>query len=81
MPVGQPAAEDNTSRTEPVIVRLLIGLVGIYTALAIALRRLLWALAIEGVATIWLWALQAGRFAFDDPRMLAPEVAWFELKD
>jgi lysophospholipase L1-like esterase len=81
MPPGQASSASNTSRTRPVIVRLLIGLVGVYVALALVLRRPLRALVIESLATIALWVLYAVRFAFDDPRTLALEVACFELQD
>lgn len=60
----------NASLTQPILIRLLIGFGGVYIALAIALRRPLRALAIEGIAAIGLWAVYAGRFAFDDPARL-----------
>jgi lysophospholipase L1-like esterase len=77
----QAPASSNASRTQPIIIRLLIGLVGVYIPLVVAIRRPLRAAMIEGLATMGLWALYAGRFAFDDPRTLAPEVGWIALQD
>jgi lysophospholipase L1-like esterase len=38
-------------------------------------------LAVELVGAIALWAMYAGRFAFNAPLALAPEVLWFRVRD
>ena len=81
MPLDRGSSESNLSQTRAIIIRLLIGSSVVYVTLAIVLRRPLRALAIESVATIVLWAVYAGRFAFDHPRTIALEVGWFAVQD
>ena len=56
-------------------------LLGVYVALVSVTRRPLASLGIEALALAGTWVLYAGRFVFTSPRALAPEVAWFGLKD
>jgi lysophospholipase L1-like esterase len=69
------------SRTKVVLSRALVILLGTYVLLALVTGRPLRSLAFELIGVIILWALYAGRFAFEAPLMLAPEVLRFMVKD
>ena len=56
-------------------------LLGVHMALVSITRRPLASLGIEALALAGSWVLYAGRLVFTSPRALAPEVAWFGLKD
>jgi|HubBroStandDraft_1064217.scaffolds.fasta_scaffold01143_12 lysophospholipase L1-like esterase len=70
-----------TSRTRAVLSGVPLILLGMYLLLALATGRPLRALAVELIGVITLWAIYAGRFAFNAPLVLAPEVLWFRVKD
>jgi lysophospholipase L1-like esterase len=69
------------SRTRRVLTVTGLILLGVYAALAWVTRRPLASLGLEALALAGSWVLYAGRFVFTSPRALAPEVAWFGMKD
>jgi lysophospholipase L1-like esterase len=60
---------------------LVIALVVTYAVLLRAMRRPIRALMLEVGGLLALWAVYAGRFGFDHPAMLLPEVLLFRLND
>jgi lysophospholipase L1-like esterase len=70
-----------TPRTRRLLIVTSFVLLGVYAALTLATRGPLASLGIEALAVVGSWVLYAGRFVFTNPCVLAPEVAWFGMKD
>jgi hypothetical protein len=66
---------------QQVLKSLVVALVVTYAVLLRGMRRPLRALVVEAGGVLALWAVYAGRFGFNHPATLLPEVLWFRVSD